>query len=101
MATTTATPSRTTTTSVFPLVAFFVLSYALTWLILVTAGFGLLPDSAGILAWQARRGAAAPADGPVEGGRSPCSARCRSMTSSGTGRSSSRATCPKYWSRSW
>ena len=52
MATTAATPSRTTTraTSVFPLIAFFALAYALSWLILVPAGLGLLPDSAGILA---------------------------------------------------
>jgi len=58
MATTTATPPRTTTTSVFPLVAFFALAYALSWLILVPAGFGLLPDSAGILAWLAPFGPA-------------------------------------------
>ena len=61
MATTTATPSRTTgttTTSVFPLVAYFVLAYALSWLILVPAGLGLLPDSAGILAWVAPFGPA-------------------------------------------
>jgi hypothetical protein len=53
MATTTATPSRiTTTTRAFPLVAFFVLAYALSWLILVPAGLGLLPDSAGVvLVW--------------------------------------------------
>ena len=51
--TTTATPSRTTTTMrVFPLVAFFVLAYALSWIILVPAAFGLLPDSAGgVLPW--------------------------------------------------
>ncbi len=56
---TTATPSRTTaTTSVFPLVAYFVLAYALSWLILVPAGLGLLPDSAGILAWLAPFGPA-------------------------------------------
>ncbi len=48
MATTTATPSRiTTTTRAFPLAAYFLLAYALSWLILVPAGFGLLPDSAG------------------------------------------------------
>jgi uncharacterized protein len=62
MATTTATPSRTTATtgtrSVFPLVAFFALAYALSWLILVPAGLGLLPDSAGILAWLAPFGPA-------------------------------------------
>jgi membrane protease YdiL (CAAX protease family) len=62
MATTTATPSHTTATtgmrSVFPLVAFFALAYALSWLILVPAGFGLLPDSAGILAWLAPFGPA-------------------------------------------
>jgi membrane protease YdiL (CAAX protease family) len=62
MATTTATPSRTTattgTSSVFPLVAFFALAYALSWLILVPAGLGLLPDSAGILAWLAPFGPA-------------------------------------------
>lgn len=62
MATTTATLSRTTTTtgtrSVFPLVAFFALAYALSWLILVPAGLGLLPDSAGILAWLAPFGPA-------------------------------------------
>jgi uncharacterized protein len=61
MATTPATPARTTTattTSVFPLVAFFVLAYALSWLILVPAGFGLLPDSVGILAWVAPFGPA-------------------------------------------
>ncbi len=53
MATTTATPSRiTTTTRAFPLAAFFVLAYALSWLILVPAGLGLLPDSAGgVLPW--------------------------------------------------
>ena len=53
MATTTATQSRTTrtaTTGVFPLVAFFVLAYALSWLILVPAGLGLLPDSVSVLA---------------------------------------------------
>ncbi len=52
MATTTATPSPTekAKASVFPLVAFFALAYALSWLILVPAGLGLLPDSAGILA---------------------------------------------------
>ena len=59
---TTATPSRTTemsrTRSVFPLVAFFVLAYALSWLILVPAGLGLLPDSAGILALLAPFGPA-------------------------------------------
>jgi membrane protease YdiL (CAAX protease family) len=57
---TTATPSRTTTraTSVFPLVAFFALAYALSWLILVPAGLGLLPDSAGFLAWLAPFGPA-------------------------------------------
>ena len=51
MATTTATPCRTvTTTSVFPLVAYFALAYGLSWSILVPAGFGLLPDSsAGML----------------------------------------------------
>ena len=62
MATTTATPSRTTATSgmrsVFPLVAFFALAYALSWLILVPAGLGLLPESAGILAWLAPFGPA-------------------------------------------
>jgi uncharacterized protein len=62
MATTTATPSRTTATtgtrSVLPLVAFFALAYALSWLILVPAGLGLLPDSAGILAWLAPFGPA-------------------------------------------
>ncbi len=53
MATTTATPSRiTTTTRSFPLAAFFVLAYALSWIILVPAAFGLLPDSsAGVLPW--------------------------------------------------
>lgn len=51
MATTTATPSRTTTRAhVFPLLAYFALAYALSWLILVPAGLGLLPDSsAGVL----------------------------------------------------
>src|ERR687890_1444987 len=62
MATTTATQSRTTQTtgtrSVFPLVAFFALAYALSWLILVPAGLGLLPDSTGILAWVAPFGPA-------------------------------------------
>src|SRR3712207_2656945 len=61
MTTTTATPSRTTrtaTTSAFPLLAFFVLAYALTWLILVPGGLGLLPDSVGILAWLAPFGPA-------------------------------------------
>jgi len=50
---TTATPSRlTTTTRAFPLAAYFVLAYALSWLILVPAGLGLLPDSAGgVLPW--------------------------------------------------
>src|ERR671917_2637000 len=53
MATTTATPSRITSiTRAFPLVTFFVLAYALSWLILVPAGLGLLPDSAGgVLPW--------------------------------------------------
>ena len=59
---TTATPSRTTATSgtrsVFPLVAFFVLAYALSWLILVPAGLGLLPDGVGMLAWLAPFGPA-------------------------------------------
>ena len=59
MATITATPSRiTTTTRAFPLVAYFVLAYALSWLILVPAAFGLLPGSAGILAWVAPFGPA-------------------------------------------
>ena len=62
MATTTATPSGTTATtgtrSVFPLVAFFILAYALSWIILVPGGLGLLPDSAGILAWLAPFGPA-------------------------------------------
>jgi hypothetical protein len=60
MQATTATPARTTkgATSVFPLVAFFVLAYALTWLISVPAAFGLLPDSAGILSWVAPFGPA-------------------------------------------
>lgn len=51
MATTTATPSRITTRAhVFPLLAYFALAYALSWLILVPAGLGLLPDSsAGVL----------------------------------------------------
>ena len=50
---TTATPSRiTTTTRAFPLAVYFVLAYALSWLILVPAGLGLLPDSAGgVLPW--------------------------------------------------
>ena len=53
MATTTATPSRLTTTMrAFPLATYFVLAYALSWLILVPAGLGLLPDSsADILVW--------------------------------------------------
>jgi uncharacterized protein len=53
MATTTATPSRITTTAkAFPLAAYFVLAYALSWLILVPAGLGLLPDSsAAVLVW--------------------------------------------------
>src|SRR3712207_9101766 len=59
MATTAATPSRITSiTRAFPLVAFFVLAYALSWLILVPAGFGLLPDSASVLAWLAPFGPA-------------------------------------------
>ncbi|HZF59753.1 MAG TPA: CPBP family intramembrane glutamic endopeptidase, partial [Rubrobacter sp.] len=59
MATTTVTPSRITTTiRAFPLAAFFVLAYALSWLILVPAAFGLLPGSAGILAWVAPFGPA-------------------------------------------
>lgn len=58
MATTTATPSRTATTRTFQLIAFFVLAYALSWLILVPAGLGLLPDSAAILAWVAPFGPA-------------------------------------------
>jgi membrane protease YdiL (CAAX protease family) len=51
--TTTATHSRiTTTTRAFPLVAYFVLAYALSWIILVPAGLGLLPESAGgVLPW--------------------------------------------------
>jgi membrane protease YdiL (CAAX protease family) len=53
MATTTAASSRiTTTTRAFPLAAYFILAYALSWLILVPAGLGLLPDSAGgVLPW--------------------------------------------------
>ncbi len=53
MATSTATPSRITSMArAFPLAAFFVLAYALSWLILVPAGLGLLPDSsADILVW--------------------------------------------------
>jgi membrane protease YdiL (CAAX protease family) len=53
MATTTATPSRITTiTRAFPLAAYFILAYALSWLILVPAAFGLLPDSVGgVLPW--------------------------------------------------
>lgn len=53
MATAAAAQSRiTTTTRAYPLVAFFVLAYALSWLILVPAGLGLLPDSsAGVLVW--------------------------------------------------
>ena len=58
MATTTATPSRTAATRTFPLIAFFVLAYALSWIILVPAGLGLLPDSAGVLAWVAPFGPA-------------------------------------------
>ena len=62
MATTTATPLRSTTrTSVLPLLAYFALAYALSWLILVPAGLDLLPDSAGILAWLAPFGPAAAA----------------------------------------
>jgi uncharacterized protein len=53
MATTTVTPSRITmTTRAFPLAAYFILAYALSWLILVPAGLGLLPNSAGgVLPW--------------------------------------------------
>src|ERR687894_2810398 len=62
MATTTATPSRATATtgtrSVFPLIAFFALAYALSWLILVPAGLDLLPASAVFLAWLAPFGPA-------------------------------------------
>ena len=59
MTTTTATPLRTTTrTSILPLLAYFALAYALSWLILVPAGFGLLPDGASILAWLAPFGPA-------------------------------------------
>jgi hypothetical protein len=60
MGTITATPSRiTTTTGAFPLVAYFVLAYALSWLILVPAGLGLLPDSAGgVLPWVVPFGSA-------------------------------------------
>ena len=51
MATTAATASHIATTiRTFPLTAYFVLAYALSWLILVPAGFGLLSDgSAGVL----------------------------------------------------
>ena len=52
MATNAAAPARTATKAMseFPLIAYFVLAYALSWLILVPAGFGLLPDSsAGVL----------------------------------------------------
>ena len=60
MATTTATPSRITTTArAFPLAAYFVLAYALSWIILVPAGLGLLPDSsAGVLSTLAPFGPA-------------------------------------------
>ncbi len=52
MATTTTRPSHTTTMKTFPLAAYFVLSYAFSWIILVPAGLGLLPDSAGgVLPW--------------------------------------------------
>ena len=63
MAPTIAIPSRIATkTKAFPLVAFFVLAYALSWLILVPAAFGLLPDSsAGVLAWLPPFGPAAAA----------------------------------------
>ena len=58
--TTTATPSRiTTTTRAFPLAAYFALAYALSWLILVPAGLGLLPESsAGVLSTLAPFGPA-------------------------------------------
>ena len=58
MATTTTQSRITTATRSFPLIAYFVLAYALSWLILVPAGFGLLPDSAGVLAWVAPFGPA-------------------------------------------
>ena len=59
MEATPATPSRiTTTTRAFPLVAYFVLAYMLSWIILVPAGLGLLPNSAAILAWLAPFGPA-------------------------------------------
>jgi len=59
---TTAMPSRiTTTTRAFPLAAYFVLAYGLSWLILVPAGLGLLPDSASVLAWLPPFGPAAAA----------------------------------------
>jgi len=59
MATTPASPSRIATTArAFPLAAYFVLTYALSWIILVPAGLGLLPDSAGVLAWVAPFGPA-------------------------------------------
>ncbi len=60
MATTTATPSRITMTArAFPLAAYFLLAYALSWLILVPAGLGLLPESsADILVWLSPLGPA-------------------------------------------
>jgi hypothetical protein len=48
MATNAAAPARTATKAMseFPLIAYFVLAYALSWLILVPAGFGLLYPTA-------------------------------------------------------
>ena len=43
------------------LAAYFVLAYGLSWLILVPAGLGLLPDSASVLAWLPPFGPAAAA----------------------------------------
>src|SRR5215212_375528 len=98
MATTTATPSRSTATSgtrsVFPLVAFFVLAYALSWLILVPAGLGLLPDSGAVDPYGGGRGGGG-ADHRLYQGTS----RLRAQACSATGSQASHGRACRLTSR--
>ena len=60
--TATATGTRASWLARHPLLAYFALAYGLSWLILVPAAFGLIPDSAGgILSWLPPFGPAAAA----------------------------------------